>query len=91
MGKKVKNNSRRIKTSHKRALIKRKVVNTHVDRNLANINDFIDQSIAKEGEEGQTKKIEVDSISFDELKKLLDGPSEKKRVAKLTVEDASYL
>ena len=30
-------------------------------------------------------------MSFDELRKLLTGPSEKKRVAKLTVEDASYL
>jgi hypothetical protein len=30
-------------------------------------------------------------MSFDELRKLLTGPSEKKRVAKLTVQDASCL
>lgn len=30
-------------------------------------------------------------MSFDELKKLLNGPSEKKRMAKLSVEDTSYL
>jgi hypothetical protein len=42
MGKKTKNNSKRIKTSHKKALVKRKVINTHVDKNLANINKFID-------------------------------------------------
>ena len=42
MGKKTKNNSKRIKTSHKKALVKRKVVYTHVDKNLANINKFID-------------------------------------------------
>lgn len=75
MGKKKVNNSKRIKTSHKKALVKRKVVYTHVDKKLANINKFIDTSIAKDKEENQTPKIELESMSFDELRKLLNGTS----------------
>ncbi len=52
MGKKVKNNSKRIKTSHKKSLVKRKIVYTHVDKNLSNINKFIDGEIAKPKPEG---------------------------------------
>lgn len=47
MGKKTKNNSKRIKTSHKKALIKRKVVNMHVDRKMANVNKIISEAVSK--------------------------------------------
>jgi hypothetical protein len=41
MGKKAKNNSRRVKTSHKKGIVKRKTAYTHVERNIADINDYI--------------------------------------------------
>lgn len=93
MGRKVNNNtSKRIKTSHK---AKRRVVNTHVDRNLANVNKFITRAVAKNKEENlpnhENPKIEAESMSFDELRKLLDGPSQSKKPAKLSMEDVSYL
>ena len=47
--------------------------------------------MAKSNEQTQTSKIELESMSFDELRKLLAGPSQKKRVGKLTVQDASCL
>ena len=59
MAKKTKNNSKRIKTSHKKSLVKSKVVYTHVDKNLSNINKFIDGEIAKPKAEGETSKIEL--------------------------------
>ena len=96
MAKRAKNISRRIKTSHKKAIIKRKIVNTHVDRNLADVNNFIDNYIENQNklpkETQQAPKIDVETISFDDLKKLLDGStSKKKRMAKVTVDDAYYL
>lgn len=45
MGKKAKNNSKRLKTSHKKGIIKRKTAYTHVDKNLLNVNQFINNSI----------------------------------------------
>lgn len=91
MGKKAKNNSRRLKTSHKKALIKRKVVNCRVDPQMANVNKFISQTIAHPTDTQEHPKLELESITFDELRKLIDKPSDKKRYAKLTVEDESYL
>ena len=57
MGKKAKNNSKRIKTSHKKALIKRKIVNTKIDLPLANINKFIGQQVAKQETNPTIQKI----------------------------------
>lgn len=54
MGKKTKNNSRRIKTSHKKGIIKRKTAYLHVDKNLLDVNAFIDKNAPK------LKKIEND-------------------------------
>lgn len=93
MGKKPKNNSKRLKTSHKKALVKRKTAYTHVDRKLANVNEFIDASLAKVAQTpaDAAPKIELETMSFDELKKLLVGPAVRKRTTKLSVDDASYL
>jgi hypothetical protein len=55
MGKKAINNSHRVKTSHKKALIKRKVVYNHVDRTTADINKFISRSIANPTDQEQPK------------------------------------
>lgn len=52
MGKKAKNNSRRIKTSHKKGIVKRKTAYLHVDKNLLDVNAFIDKNTPK------TKKID---------------------------------
>ena len=41
--------------------------------------------------EKEPQKIEAESMSFDELRKMLEGPSEKKRTSRLGVEDVSYL
>lgn len=65
MGKKTKNNSKRLKTRHKKGIIKRKTAYTHVDKNLADINHFVDQSIAKGLTQPQPSKIEAESMSFD--------------------------
>ena len=56
-GKKTKNNLKCIKTSHKKAIVKRKVVYSHVYKNLARINKFIDTEIAKPKDENQMPKI----------------------------------
>lgn len=92
MGKKTKNNSKRLKTRHKKGIIKRKTAYSHVDKNLANVNDFVHQSLQKQ-KQAQTDlpKIEAESMSFDELKKLLVGPPVKKRITKLSVTDVNYL
>ena len=91
MAKNTKNNSKRIKTSHKKALVKRKVAHTHVDRPLANVNKFIGDSVAKQQADPKIQKIEAESMTFDELRKLIDGPSQNKKPAKLSVADISYL
>jgi len=49
MGKKTKNNSHRLKTSHKKALVKRKTAYTRVDPTIAKVNDFIDSQIGPTG------------------------------------------
>lgn len=93
MGKKTKNNSKRIKTSHKKGIVKRKTAYTHVDKNLMDVNKFIDQAIQpnnKPANQGETK-IQAESMSVEELKKLLAGPPGKKRMTKLSVDDANYL
>lgn len=94
MGKKTKNNSKRIKTSHKKGIVKRKTAYTHVDSNLMNVNQFIDNAmgptIAKSPND-PLPKIEAESISLEDLKKLLAGPPGKKRMTKLSVDDANYL
>jgi hypothetical protein len=41
MGRKTKNISKRLKTSHKRSLIKRKTAYTHIDKNIAKVNNAI--------------------------------------------------
>jgi hypothetical protein len=93
MGKNNKNISKRLKTSHKKGIVKRKTAYTHVDRNLADVNKFIDADMAKPETERtqQTPKIDLESISLDELKKLLVGPAVRKRPTKLSVDDANYL
>jgi DNA-binding Lrp family transcriptional regulator len=93
MGKKAKNNSRRIKTSHKKGIIKRKTAYTHVDKNLLDVNQFINRTIEKAAVhgDGDGPKIEAESMSFNELRRLLDGPPSKKRMTKLSVDDANYL
>ena len=91
MGKKANNNSKRLKTSHKKGIIKRKTAYTHVDKNLANVNAFIDQHTQPSAESALAPRIEAESMSFDELRRLLDGPPQKKRVGRLRVEDAAYL
>ncbi len=56
MGKKAKNNSKRIKTSHKKGIVKRKTAYTHVDPNMVDVNGFIDRTMqqkAKAQAEGQ--------------------------------------
>lgn len=69
MGKKAKNNSKRIKTSHKKGIVKRKTAYTHVDKNLIDVNGFIDRAmqLGKDGKrkalgEGESK-IEAESMS----------------------------
>jgi hypothetical protein len=89
MAKKAKNNSQLLKTGKKRPIGNKKTAKVRVDPLIANINKAITQDIAKQPQE--QAKIEPESISFDELKKMLDGPSQQKKPAKLTVEDASYL
>lgn len=91
MGKKAKNNSKRLKTSHKKGIIKRKTAYTHVDKNLLNVNAFIDQQMHSNTDNTLLPKIEAESMTFDELRKLIDGPPQKKRVGRLRVEDAAYL
>jgi DNA-binding Lrp family transcriptional regulator len=94
MGKKAKNNSKRVKTSHKKGIVKRKTAYTHVDKNLMDVNRFIDNAMnpnAKKGGPKVTTKIEAESLSVEELKKLLAGPPGKKRMTKLSVDDANYL
>ena len=81
MSKKHKNNSKRIKTSHKKALIKRKVVNQHVTYSIAHLNKAIDTPMPKP----EKNSVEAESISFDELKKLIDGPAKKKSQQKLNI------
>jgi hypothetical protein len=92
MGKNTKNISKRLKTSHKKGIVKRKTAYSHVDRNLADVNKFIDAGMAKpQAEHAQTPKIDLESMSFDDLKKLLTGPAVRKRPTKLSVDDANYL
>lgn len=90
MGKKAKNNSKRLKTSHKKGIIKRKTAYTHVDKNLLDVNAFIDQNMPTT-QDALAPKIEAESMTFDELRRILDGPPQKKRVGRLRVEDAAYL
>lgn len=90
MGKKAKNNSKRLKTSHKKGIIKRKTAYTHVDKNLLNVNAFIDQQMHTTPQNALAPKIEAESMTFDELRRLIDGPAQKKP-ARLRVEDAAYL
>ena len=71
MAKKPKNNSRRLKTSHKKALLKRKVINQHVSYSIGHLNKAIDTPTTKP----HNNTVPPDSISFDELRKLIDGPA----------------
>ena len=59
MGKKSKNTSKRIKTSHKHSLIKRKTAKTKVDSAITNINKFITQSLSKKPASEEPQKIEA--------------------------------
>lgn len=45
MAKNSKNISKRIKTSHKKGIVKRKTAYTHVDPNLVDVNRFVDNVI----------------------------------------------
>lgn len=47
MGKRKANISKRVKTSHKKSLTKRKIVNKKVSEGIKNINDFVSKSIAE--------------------------------------------
>lgn len=98
MGKRAKNNSKRIKTSHKKGIVKRKTAYAHVDRNLLDVNHFIDNAINTNTKQNNTAdahpKIEAESISTEDLKKilgLLSSESGKKRLTKLSVDDVNYL
>lgn len=47
MSKKNKNISKRLKTRHKKGIVKRKTAYSHVDPNLANLNKVIDAATSK--------------------------------------------
>jgi isopropylmalate/homocitrate/citramalate synthase len=58
MGKQGKNISKRIKTSHKKGIVKRKTAYTHVDPNLVDVNRFVNNVMEqkqKNVQKGETK------------------------------------
>ena len=72
MPRKTKNISKRLKTSHKKNIIKRTTAYTHVEKNIAKLNTLITKSVSQQQKENPLlPTIPLESISFDELKKLL--------------------
>lgn len=92
------NISKHIKSSHKKSTINRKIANAKVDKTLKNINQIISKEMdkttknAKENPE-QAKKIEMETISPEELRKLLGGdkPADKVRAPKINLDESLIL
>ena len=77
MGKKRKTNiSGRVKTSHKKSLIKRKIVNQKVNPGIKNINKFVSDSInhKKDADPNpQQNQIDAEAMSMADFQKLMKG------------------
>lgn len=98
MGKRKANNSKRIKTSHKKSLIKRKIVNKKVNDGIKNINSFVSNAIVTEPKkeapsvDPEAPQIEVEVMNMADFQKLLGGESKKKeKIGKFSIDDGIYL
>lgn len=96
MGKRRKaNNSKHVKTRHKRSLINRKVVNEKVEAGIKNINKFVSDAIKAEPKKDQNQPhtIEVEAMNMADFQKLLGNNSEpkKEKIGKFSIDDEIYL
>ena len=94
------NISRHIKTSHKKALHKRKITNLKVDPAIKDINKVVTKAVAQTHKhtpaQDPTAKpaegIPLETMPMDSFRKLLGEDSKKKdKVGKLTVDDSMQL